>query len=308
MKHKNSSLKEYNIRINKVLDYINNNYAEKINLLRLSEESCFSPFHFHRIFTSIVKETPNNYISRIRIEKAANLLLYFPHLSITEIAFKCGFDSSASFARSFKTYFDISASEWRKKNSKICKDEGNIWKTFRNHSEYISGEIKIISQQNEVYEMNIQVKTMPTLTLAYVAHHEGYNSKIHKAFDKLCSWAGPRGLLAGDVKVLGISWDNPDITPIDKCRYYACITVPDNTEVKDDIGLYKMPSSKCIIMKYQGKDDGIKGAYEYIYNTYLPGSGFQPADIPCYEIYFKSPDDEPVGEFDMDICIPVRPL
>ncbi len=52
------SQKEYISRINKVIDYINDNISEKINLEKLAEIACFSQYHFHRIFTAIIKETP----------------------------------------------------------------------------------------------------------------------------------------------------------------------------------------------------------------------------------------------------------
>lgn len=308
MKHKNTSLKEYRIRINKVLHYINENYNQKMNLAKLAEESCFSPFHFHRIFTSIVNETPNNYINRIKIEKAAYFLKYHLELPITEIALNCGFESSAAFARSFKNHFKVSASQWREINSKNCKTDSNISEELKSPDNYFVDVNLLNSQKKLEYEMYIEVREMPEMTLAYVVHHEGYNEKIEKAFDKLCTWAGPRGLLAGDVKIIGISWDNPEITPKDKCRYYACITVPEKTEVSGEVSLYKIPACRCIVSKFQGEDKGINPQYNYLYETHLPQSGYQPADIPAFEIYYKDPNDEPVGQFDMDICVPVIPL
>jgi AraC family transcriptional regulator len=62
----------------------------------------------------MIGETPNVFVNRLRVEKAANMLQKNPLLSITDIAFDCGFSSSAAFARSFKQYFGISASKWRK--------------------------------------------------------------------------------------------------------------------------------------------------------------------------------------------------
>jgi AraC family transcriptional regulator len=64
---------EYLKRINRVLDYLEENYAQQLSLELLAEIANFSPYHFHRIFKGIVGESLYKYIQRIRIEKAATL-------------------------------------------------------------------------------------------------------------------------------------------------------------------------------------------------------------------------------------------
>jgi AraC family transcriptional regulator len=103
---------EYLKRINIVLDYLDQHYAQALNLAVLAKIANFSPFHFHRIFTSIVGESLNKYVQRIRIEKAAGLPRYQAHTPISDIAIDCGFSNSVSFARVFKQHYDVSASEW----------------------------------------------------------------------------------------------------------------------------------------------------------------------------------------------------
>lgn len=304
---KKSSIKEYSLRIKKVAHYINENYDKKLTLALLSEISCFSQFHFHRLFTAFLDETPANFINRIRLEKSAYYLTYFEDQSITEIAFKCGFDSSSSFSRAFKKHFNISASQWREKNSKICQTESNIGKEYGSGTKYISHHNKIKNIHLEE-DVEINIKNMPAMHLAYAAHLEGYNDGIAEAYDKLCTWAAPKGLLAGDVKFVGISWDDPDITPANKCRFYACMTVPQNTETGGEINLYDLPATTCIVAKLEGPAEKIKETYDIIYKQYLPSSGYQPDDIPCFEIYYKDPDEDPAGIFDMDICVPVKAL
>ena len=96
---KDSSLKEYKSRISRVIKYIDDNLNKELSLETLADAACFSPFHFHRIFNAIVGETPGDFVKRLRIEKAANQLIYFNDQPITQIALNCGYSSSASFAR-----------------------------------------------------------------------------------------------------------------------------------------------------------------------------------------------------------------
>jgi AraC family transcriptional regulator len=77
---------EYISRINKTFDYIESNLDKPMTLEELASVANFSKFHFSRIFQSMVGETPFQFILRVRIEKAANLIMANKNESITEIA------------------------------------------------------------------------------------------------------------------------------------------------------------------------------------------------------------------------------
>ena len=74
METKDINKQEYQLRINKVTDYIHNHIDQPLSLQKMAGIACFSPFHFHRVFTILTGETPTDYIKRTRIEKAALLL------------------------------------------------------------------------------------------------------------------------------------------------------------------------------------------------------------------------------------------
>ncbi len=59
---RDSSLRECKARLNRILDFINNNLGKKISLKELAEVSHFSIFHMHRIFKALVGEAPNEFI------------------------------------------------------------------------------------------------------------------------------------------------------------------------------------------------------------------------------------------------------
>src|ERR1700678_2059860 len=115
----------YAQRINRVIDYLRGNLDRQVKLEELAKVACFSEFHFHRIFGAISGETLNNFTNRLRLEQAARLLRYSSQ-SVTDIALNCGFSSSATFSRAFRSGYDTSPSQFRKsgqiKKSKICKE------------------------------------------------------------------------------------------------------------------------------------------------------------------------------------------
>src|SRR5262245_6639049 len=106
--------REYVRRIDRVIDHIRDHLDRTVSLAELAKVACFSEFHFHRIFGAITGETVNSLANRFRLKKAARLLRYADR-SVTEIAFDCGFSSSATFSRAFRSAYDISPRDYRKR-------------------------------------------------------------------------------------------------------------------------------------------------------------------------------------------------
>jgi len=317
---------EYTARVNRVIDYIEANISEDLSLKELADVAHFSPFHFHRIFRGMVGETLNDFIQRIRVEKAAAKLVLNPKKSVTEIAFECGFSSSSAFARSFRETYGMSASDWRSrghlqygKNSKMkSKDRqsvSNIGKDFDVSLYYTQGIIKQlwrVKMKNKEIQTNVEVKDMPELHVAYIRHigpYKGDQELFGRLFNKLMAWAGPRGLLRfPETKVMTIYHDNPDITDESRLRTDACITVPEDTQVEGEIGKAKIPASKYAVAHFEITPDQYQDAWNAVYGGWLPESGYQPEDGPCYELYLNDPKEHPEGKHVVDICVPVRPL
>jgi AraC-like DNA-binding protein len=79
--------------------FIDNNYAAKIDLDNISDEACFSKFHFIRLFKSIYGKTPHQYLTTVRIEKAQQF--FQENKPVTEVCFLVGFDSVSTFSGLF---------------------------------------------------------------------------------------------------------------------------------------------------------------------------------------------------------------
>lgn len=226
---------EYIARINRVIDYIESHLEDSLSLNQLSEVANFSPFHFHRIFRAMTGEPLNQFIQRLRIEKAARQLTDNPKKSITVIAFDCGFSGSAPFARAFRDYFNMSASEWRKqsgeksKNGKLKSKKGLSKSKTGKASRLSGGYIKSVTfnitrrvNMKSTSSMNVQVRELPAIPVAYVRHigpYKGDDNLFRGLFHRLMSWAGPRGLLKfPEAQILIVYHDNPDITDDQKLR------------------------------------------------------------------------------------------
>ena len=79
----------------------------------LASDMCITSGHLNRKIKSITGITTQQYILRIRMEYAKHILLNSTDLTISEVAYKCGFEDAASFSRAFRRTFDKSPSQMR---------------------------------------------------------------------------------------------------------------------------------------------------------------------------------------------------
>ena len=168
--------------------------------------------------------------------------------------------------------------------------------------------------------MDIEVKKLPDMHVAYIRHIQGYrkgvpDSRIRQAFARVCKWASARDLVGPNTLVIGIPYDNPDITPVDRCRYDACITIPQEIVASQGtIGIQDIPGGKYAMCRIEISaseahriGEMVEYLYDYVYGEWLPGSGYQADDKPPLEIY-RETVGKPVGTWIcMDYCIRVKP-
>ena len=319
----------YQGRINTAVDYIEKNLQHNFSLDEIAAVAGFSKYHFHRIFYTFMGESLFQFIQRLRLEKAATLLLTDPFKPVTEIALECGFSNSSSFAKSFKQHFDFSASQWRSLKSASCLQESNLGQKDSNQGQVLSNPGKDSTTENVYieyvnntqiwrYEMMenqnrvVEVKDMPETTLAYVRYvgpYKGDGKLFEGLFTKLFQWAGSRDLLRfPETKTIIIYHDNPDITDETKLRVSVSISVPPDTSVDGEIGKMVLPAGKYALARFELSDQEYQEAWDWVYRTWLPESGYQPDDRPCYENYHNDPKTHPEGKAIVDICIGVKPL
>ena len=95
-----------------VYEYIQKNFSEKITLDEVSDVASMSPVSFNRFIKKRTSKTFVNYLNDIRVGYAARWLVE-KDLSISEIAFKSGFNNIANFNRIFKSVKNTTPSQYR---------------------------------------------------------------------------------------------------------------------------------------------------------------------------------------------------
>ena len=297
---------EYSQRINKAMDYIDENLSQTLSLDDIAKQACFSSFHFHRIFSVLVGETVNNFISRKRVENAACTLLRGYDYTISEIAEMSGFNSPASFSRAFKKYYGISATDMqnmtKSQHSKICKVDSKNGKKEFSVEDYICNINKLFKKMD--MKTNVEVKEMPEYKVAYI-RHTGDFSQLGPVFERLFKWAGRNGYLNQDSKAIAVYHDDPKITEAEKVRTSVCCIMDRDFKAEGEIGEMAVKKGKYAVGHFEVNHNEFQDAWDYmcawtIENDYEAGEG------DYYEIYHNDNNTHPEKKFIVDICIPVK--
>ncbi len=94
-------------------DYIADNYRDTFSLTDAANNSLMSPFHFSRVFKKTYGETPNEFLIRLRIEKAKKMLIT-ENFRVSEICERVGYMSLGSFSSLFLKHVGMSPTSYRR--------------------------------------------------------------------------------------------------------------------------------------------------------------------------------------------------
>ena len=109
--HNHKNLSEY---LSKAIDYMTANYTEEITLKMVSDAIYISAFYLSHLFRKEMNTTFSDYLCKIRIEKAKDLLKNGKDPRIQEIAEKTGFNDPNYFAKSFKKMVGVTPRDYKK--------------------------------------------------------------------------------------------------------------------------------------------------------------------------------------------------
>lgn len=302
-----SPRREYERRVNRVMDYVQAHLDEELTLEKLADVAAFSPFHFHRVFSAITGETLSDFIRRIRLERAAIALSMLRETSVLEIALRCGFSSAATFARAFKSHFGMSATAWRDGGARQWRDAlsqarkpGKADRKPRKASPPPS---------RQAHGMTVTIEELPSYRVAYVRHVGPYgDGGISALWIEFERWIRAHGLRHPGTLTIGIGHDAPTISAADKLRYDACLVVDARFKADRVVNMADIPGGKYAVLPFEGRPADLSPAWEKFWTVWLPGSGYQPEDRPCLELRPDFETSAATGQVRCRLCLPIAPL
>jgi AraC family transcriptional regulator len=289
---------DYVERVNRAIDHVTRHLAEPLRLDQVAKVACFSTYHFHRVFRSVMGETLHDFVSRLRLERAIFLMARAKRLRLTDIALECGFRSSSEFSRSFKAMYGVSP------------------RSFDVAAHTRAGRARLMSQLENGHRLErlppgqnpdgfrVRMRDLPAQRVAYLRVTRPYEwDRTVAACERLKTWARARGLSGG--QWLGYQWDTPDVVPPERCRYDVGLVVPEDAIVRGGPSVVRLPPMTVAEVAMVGGLDLETRAIDWLYGTWLPRSGYSPAHQPMFEAWDGEPFAHGMTEFHIRVHLAV---
>ena len=293
------TLQDYRRRMLRVLVHIQQHLDDSLALDDLASVACFSPYHFHRIFKGMVGETVQEHIRRLRLERAAGQLKLSGR-PVIHIALDAGYESHEAFTRSFHALFGRSPSAFRSARrtlplpaapSDVHYAPGKPARGFK-------------TTQPGRRPMDVTIKPMAPMRVAFMRHVGPY-STVGETWDRFLPVLGKDGRLDGECMILGICHDDPEVTPPERIRYDACVTVDESFMPDGEIGVQVIPGGDYAMTTHFGPYEKVGETYARLFGQWLPRSGRELRGTPCFEVYLNDPHSTEPEDLLTDIYVPL---
>ncbi len=290
MRQKQSA--HYAQRINNVIDHIRRHLDDELDVAGLSELAHFSPFHFHRQFSSYTGISVYRLVQLLRLQRASMQLVFEPARSITDIGFSAGFMNAESFTRAFRKAHGQTPGAFRKNPQWQPWQTGAIVQRPKEHS------IMYDPQTVEIVEF-------PETLIAALEHH-GPEHQTYNTTQKFIEWRQANGVRPGIGNTYGIHYNDPETTAPEDYRLDIAVSV-DAPVTSNPQGVINkiIPAGRCARVRHLGSRHDVTPA-RWLYSEWLPASGAALRDFPMFFHYVNVGPHIKPEEMITDVYLPLR--
>ncbi|SBS24810.1 Right origin-binding protein [Marinomonas spartinae] len=279
----------YEKRMQTVCQYIYQHLDEELTVEILSEVAHFSKHHFHRQFSEYMGINVFKFIQQLRLKRASYELVFRPEKRIVDIAMDAQFDHPESFSRAFKKTFGQSPRAFRQEPN---------WLNWRQECPVTDNQMEQSTQVNIV-------EFTETPVAAY--EHRGPFGQIvasSSAFQASLKHIGITPLLKG--RSFGLVYNDPKEVAPEDFRYDLAVKVTQPI-IENDEGIVRkvLPGGRCAVLRHLGSRDNLDDSVRTLYGAWLPNSGEELRDAPCFFAFLNSLADVAEHELITDIYLPL---
>lgn len=272
---------DYQQRVGRAVQHIERHLDDELSLAELAEIGNFSPCHFHRVFRALTGEGVAEQVRRLRLERAAARLRNTSR-SVLEIALEAGYQAHESFTRAFEAAFHTPPSHYRAERSFLAPPV-------------------VCSERPEVAARMERIGPLDVIRL----RHVGPYGDVGQTFGRLAAWVGAHGLFGPWTQGLGISYDDPEVTPPERLRYDAAFTAPGVIAGEGEIQGMELPARDYATTTHTGPYAGLTVAYAGLMRWWLRHGDGEIGDAPALEFYLNQPGQTAPESLVTKICMAV---
>jgi len=275
---------DYGRRVARVADYIAGHLDADLDVERLASVAHFSPWHFHRIYRETTGETVADTVRRLRLHRAA-VELTRDDAPLERVAKRAGYGTLAAFSRAFAADYGVPPGAYRLRGRLVPPAPAR--------------------QKEPVIMYKVEIAPFEGVRLAAVTHHGDYQ-EIGHAFERIYAWAGARGLLGPATRSIGIYYDDPETIAKKDLRSEAGLVLAPDATLDSDVHAIDIPSMLCASVLHKGPYAELEQPYRYLFREWLPQSGREAGDHPCFEEYLNNPRELPASEWLTRVSLPLK--
>lgn len=264
-----------------ILLEIHDHLDQPLGLTSLARRSGYSPFHFHRLFTDIVGETPKQHVQRLRLERAAYLLAV-TDTRVLVIALDVGFHNHETFSRAFQRRFRMSPTTYRSEARRAQADRLVTNHAFRGQgcvlAEVLFGRLSptrlIVARRMGAYADLALPPFGPDDTL----------------WAPLVAWAQAAGAVC-DRTAWSICHDDPTLTPGPMQRLDGGVPAVGEVPASDRFRVMEFAGGSYAGTEHCGPHDTIIQAYRHVADGIRRSDTFTFGSGPPVQIFRHVDDD-----------------
>lgn len=289
-------------RFARVRDYVRQHPGCDLALPALARVAHLSPYHFHRMFKLYCGETVGQFVQRTRVTLAAAALRANRNLTVAHAASHHGYESADGFSRAFRRQFGMTPSSWNR------SDPLQERKIGRDSDQFPVYAVAELSEQVRRLDLAPTIVYSDAVEVSFVRVADAYRNtdRVMEYYRELLGWYR-RTVGGAEPQLFGTSWDDPDLTPLERCTFEWAVAVPPGVKLLPGSALRTIPAMTSVRMPVVGGLDLEDLVWQYLYRVWLPESTFTPAHAPAMEIYNSPPDITGWETFDLWCALPLAP-
>ena len=283
----------YERRFARVIEHVHDHLDEPLDLDQLADIAAMSRWHWHRVWQACFGESVVAMVRRLRMQRAATALAR-GETDLERLAREAGYGSLTAFTRAFRQSYGLPPATYRDAGSHRRFDKDWTPPARKRPADLGASPMH-----------DIVIRQEPQRVLAGIAHKGPY-IEIGRAFEHLIGSLASRGLMDKTGMLIGFYYSDPSVVPEQELRSAAAVELRQDIALSAPLERIEVPAQRYAVLRHKGPYADMKAAYDWLYGTWLPASGHEPADGPAMEIYLNNPRDTAPSDLLTDICLPLK--
>lgn len=292
-----AALQNYNARMQRVLDHIDQHLDGDLDLEAMARVAAFSKFHFHRQFTATFGLSVHRYVQLARLKRASRQLADKDARSVTQIAMEAGYDAPDAFARAFRQRFKQSPSAFRK------SPDWAPWLAAFGPLDNARSKLMQITYE----PADVTILEMPPTSVA-ILEHRGDRAGLPATIERFIAWRKAAGLSPQTSPTFNIF--RSERIPENPADYAMDICVGTDRPIGSEDGGMKagvIPGGRCAVLRVVHNTHNLEPAALYLYRDWLPASGEEVRDFPVYcRRHISVLPHAPVHDVVVELYLPLK--